>query len=86
MNAIEFMLSILERNIPLYLTRGHLVDNVSSDNYLSKLEADQRREARALSRQEKKFNSILESVKKKRPIKLKKIECCIFTTDYEILD
>ena len=86
MNSFDQMIPILKRNIPLYLTRGYLVNNEASNSYLRGIKEDQRAESVAIKRQEKDFLLMLEASKKSRVIKLKRIERCIFTTDYAILD
>ena len=62
------------------------VDNVSSEWYLKLIREDQRAEAVAIKRQKKDFLLMLKASKKARVIKLERIERCIFTTDYAILD
>ena len=86
MNSFDQMIPILKLNIPLYLTRGYLVNNEASNYYLRGIKEDQRAESVAIKRQEKDFLLMLEASKKSRVIKLKRIELCIFTTDYAILD
>ena len=86
MNSFDQMIPILKQNIPLYLTRGYLVNNEASNYYLRGIKEDQRAEAVAIKRQEKIFYGILKSSKKSRLIRLKRIDSCIFTTDYAILD
>ena len=86
MNSFDQMIPILKQNIPLYLTRGYLVNNEASNYYLRGIKEDQRAESVAIKRQEKIFYGILKSSKKSRLIKLKRIDSCIFTTDYAILD
>ena len=86
MNSFDQMIPILKQNIPLYLTRGYLVNNEASNYYLRGIKEDQRAESVAIKRQEKIFYGILKSSKKSRLIRLKRIDSCIFTTDYAILD
>jgi hypothetical protein len=86
MNSFDQMIPILKQNIPLYLTRGYLVNNEASNYYLQGIKEDQRAESVAIKRQEKIFYGILKASKKSRLIRLKRIDSCIFTTDYAILD
>lgn len=86
MNSFDQMIPILKQNIPLYLTRGYLVNDEASNYYLRGIKKDQRAESVAIKRQEKIFYGILKSSKKSRLIRLKRIDSCIFTTDYAILD
>ena len=76
--------------IPLLQTKSFNfkrgVDNASSEYYLRTIRSEENREAFAIKRQEKDFLLMLETSKKSRVIKLKRIERCIFTTDYAILD
>ena len=86
MNSFDQMIPILKQNIPLYLTRGYLVNNEASNYYLRGIKEDQRAESVAIKRQEKIFYGILKASKKSRLIRFKRIDSCIFTTDYAILD
>jgi hypothetical protein len=86
MNSFDQMIPILKQNIPFYLTRGYLVNNEASNYYLRGIKEDQRAESVAIKRQEKIFYGILKASKKSRLIRLKRIDSCIFTTDYAILD
>ena len=86
MNSFDQMIPILKQNIPLYLTRGYLVNNEASNYYLRGIKEDQRAEAVAIKRQKRDFMLMLKASKKSRLIKLKRLERCIFTTDYAILD
>ena len=86
MNSFDQMIPILKQNIPLYLTRGYLVNNEASNYYLQGIRKDKRAESFAIKRQEKIFYGILEASKESRLIRLKRIDSCIFTTDYAILD
>jgi hypothetical protein len=86
MNSFDQMIPILKQNIPLYLTRGYLVNNEASNYYLQGIRKDKRAESVAIKRQEKIFYGILEAFKESRLIRLKRIDSCIFTTDYAILD
>ena len=86
MNSFDQMIPILKQNIPLYLTRGYLVNIEASNYYLQGIRKDKRAESVAIKRQEKIFYGILEASKESRLIRLKRIDSCIFTTDYAILD
>ena len=86
MNSFDQMIPILKQNIPFYITRGYIVNNVASNYYLQGIQEDKRAESVAIKRQEKIFYGILEASKESRLIRLKRIDSCIFTTDYEILD
>ncbi len=86
MNSFDQMIPILKQNIPFYLTRGYLVNNEASNYYLQGIKEDQRAESVAIKRQKKIFYGILKASKKSRLIRLKRIDSCIFTTDYAILD
>ena len=86
MNSFDQMIPILKQNIPFYITRGYIVNNGPSNYYLQGIREDKRAESVAIKRQEKIFYGILEASKESRLIRLKRIDSCIFTTDYEILD
>ena len=88
MNSFDQMIPILKTKSfnMIWTDRIGYVDNVSSEWYLKLLREDRNAEAAALKRQEKDFLLMLEASKKTRLIKLKRIERCIFTTDYAILD
>jgi len=86
MNSFDQMIPILKQNIPFYITRGYIVNNGASNYYLQGIREDKRAESVAIKRQEKIFHGILEACKESRLIRLKRIDSCIFTTDYAILD
>jgi len=86
MNSFDQMIPILKQNIPFYITRGYIVNNGASNYYLQGIREDKRAESVAIKRQEKIFYGILKASKKSRLIRLKRIDSCIFTTDYAILD
>ena len=84
MNSFDQMIPILKTKRFNMVNTD--VDNESSEWYLKILREDQRAESVAIKRQEKIFYGILKSSKKSRLIRLKRIDSCIFTTDYAILD
>jgi len=84
MNSFDQMITILKTKRFNMVNTD--VDNESSEWYLKILREDQRAEFVAIKRQEKIFYGILKASKKSRLIRLKRIDSCIFTTDYAILD
>lgn len=88
MNSFDQMIPILKTKAfnMVWTDRIGYVDNVSSEWYLKLIREDQRAEAVAIKRQKKDFLLMLKASKKSRLIRLKRIERCIFTTDYAILD
>jgi len=84
MNSFDQMITILKTKRFNMVNTD--VDNESSEWYLKILREDQRAEFFAIKRQKKDFLLMLKASKKSRLIKLKRLERCIFTTDYAILD